>query len=321
MAGDPMPVGTLLERRRLALAARKLRNGAPGVKMTAGWWVDGTGNFARQSDAPPFHFWVGNRDRRQQRFSVGVQRRGIKLAGWRGFDDAPEIHDGNALADMLDDRQIVGNKEISEPEFLLQVIQQIDDLGLDRHIQCRHRLIADNQFRLDGERARDTDALALTAGELVRITSHVIRLQTDGLEQMHDALFKLASGFRQLVNDQGFANDGADVHARIERCIGVLKDNLDVAAQDAKLAGVQRPDILAFEMYLAPGRFDQAKHATPGGRLTTAGFANQPQGFAALDVKVDTVDRMDAAGLTAEQAALEREYLGQVPDSEQRLTH
>ncbi len=222
---------------------------------------------------------------------------------------------------MLDDRQIVGNKEISESEFLLQVLQQIDDLGLDRHIQCRHRLIADNQFRLDGERTRDTDALALTAGELVRITSHVIRLQTDGLEQIHDTLFKLASGFRQLVNDQGFANDRADVHARIERCIGVLKDNLDVAAQDAKLAGRQRPDILAFKMYLAPGRFDQAKHAAPGGRFTTAGFANQPEGFAALDVKVDTVDRMDAAGLTAEQAALERELLGQVPDSEQRLIH
>src|SRR3979490_1652295 len=116
MAGDPMAIGTLLERRRLALATRKLRDGAPGVKMAAGWWVNRAGNFARQSDAPPFHFWIRNRNRRQQRFCIGVQRRGIKLTGWRGLDDAPEIHDGNALADMLDDRQIVGNKEITGTE-------------------------------------------------------------------------------------------------------------------------------------------------------------------------------------------------------------
>src|SRR5882724_12275003 len=66
MAGDPMPIGSLPERRRLALATRKLRDGATGVKMTAGWRVDRAGNFARQSDAPPFHFWIRNRDRRQQ---------------------------------------------------------------------------------------------------------------------------------------------------------------------------------------------------------------------------------------------------------------
>jgi hypothetical protein len=37
----------------------------------------------------------------------------------------------------------MGNKEISEPEFLLQVLQQIEDLGLDRHIQRKpHPVIA-----------------------------------------------------------------------------------------------------------------------------------------------------------------------------------
>ena len=111
----------------------------------------------------------------------------------------------------------MGDEEISEPEFLLQILQQVDDLGLDRYVQRRHRLVADDQLGFDGERARDTDALALTAGELVRIAPHVIRLQTDGLEQFHDTLFKLAPGFGQAVNDQGFADDRADIHARIER--------------------------------------------------------------------------------------------------------
>src|ERR1700675_3327718 len=197
------------------------------MKMAAGWRLNGARDLAAQSDALPFYFRIRNRDRRQQRFGVGVQRRGIKLAGWRGLDDAPEIHDGNALADMLDHRQIMGNKEISEPEFLLQVLQQIDDLGLDRNIQRRHRLIADDQFGLDRERACDADALALTAGEFVRMAADMIRLQADGLEQIHDALFELLPGFRQFVNDQGFADDRADAHARIERRIRILKDDLD----------------------------------------------------------------------------------------------
>src|ERR1700730_5836028 len=289
--------------------------------MAAGWWLNGARNLAAQSDALPLHLWVRNRDRRQQRFGIGMERGGIKLAGWRGLDDATEIHHGNAPADMLDDRQIVGNKEISETEFLLQVLQQIDDLGLDRHIQCRYRFIADNQLRLDGERARDTNALALTAGEIVRIASELVRLQADGLEQMYDTLFKLPPGFRQLVNDQGFANDRADVHARIERCIRVLKDNLDVAAQRSKLTSIQPSDILAFKMDLARSRFDQAKHATAGGRFTAAGFADQPEGIAAVDSEIDTVDGMNAAGVTAEQAAPEWKFLGQIPDPDERLTH
>ena len=123
------------------------------------------------------------------------------------------------------------------------------------------------------------------------------------------------------MNDQGFADDSADVHARIERGVRVLKDDLDIAAQDAKLIGLQPPDILAIKMDFARGWFDQAQHAAPGGRLAAAGFADQPEGFAALDGEIDAVDSVNAAGLAAEQAAFDRKLLGQVPDPEQRLTH
>jgi hypothetical protein len=74
-------------------------------------------------------------------------------------------------------------------------------------------------------------------------------------------------------------------------------------------------------MNIARGRFDQAKHASPGGRFATAGFTDQSEGFAAVDVKIDTVDGVDAAGVAAEQPALEWKLLGQIPDAEQRLTH
>src|SRR6202051_4127560 len=204
MAGDPMPVGTLPECRCVTAAYRKLSDRASGMEMAARRRLNGTWNLALQSDALPLHFWIRDRDRRQQRLGIRVQRRGIKLARGRGLDDAAEIHDGHALADMLDDRQIMGDEEISQPQLLLQVLQEIDDLGLDRYIQRRHRLVADDQFGFDRERTRDADALALTAGKLVRMAAHVIRLQPDGLEQMHDTLFELPAGLRQVADDPGF---------------------------------------------------------------------------------------------------------------------
>jgi hypothetical protein len=73
-----------------------------------------------------------------------------------------------------------------------------------------------------------------TAGELVRITCHVIGAQADGLQQIDHALFELLLGFGQLIDDQRLADDRADIHARIERGVRVLKDDLDVAAQDAR---------------------------------------------------------------------------------------
>ena len=51
----------------------------------------------------------------------------------------------------------------------LQVRQQVEDLGLDRDVQRRCGLVANQQFGFDREGAGDGDALALAAGELVRI--------------------------------------------------------------------------------------------------------------------------------------------------------
>ena len=63
----------------------------------------------------------------------------------------------------------------ARPHLALQRLQQIDDLRLDRHVERRHRLVADDQLRLEDHRPRDADALALAAGELVRIAVDHLR--------------------------------------------------------------------------------------------------------------------------------------------------
>jgi hypothetical protein len=50
----------------------------------------------------------------------------------------------------------------------LQIVQKVDHLRLDRDVECGDRLVADDQARVERERAGDADALALAAGEFVR---------------------------------------------------------------------------------------------------------------------------------------------------------
>jgi hypothetical protein len=46
------------------------------------------------------------------------------------LDDLPEVHDCDALRDVPDCCKVVGNEEIGQPELLLEIIQEIQDLSL-----------------------------------------------------------------------------------------------------------------------------------------------------------------------------------------------
>src|SRR5579862_5494661 len=105
--------------------------------------------------------------------------RSVERAAWRGLDNAAEIHHRDAAADMLDYGKVMGNEQIGDGEFLLQILEQVDHLGLDRDVERGDRLVADDQLGLDRKRARNADALALTAGKFVRIAAHMIGLQPD----------------------------------------------------------------------------------------------------------------------------------------------
>lgn len=97
-----------------------------------------------------------------------------KLLGLRDFNDLADVHDDNPIADILDHAQVVGNEEVCQIDFFLQVLDQIQDLGADRVIQSGDGLIGDNQAGVEGERACDAYALALAAAEGVRIAAHSI---------------------------------------------------------------------------------------------------------------------------------------------------
>ena len=55
-------------------------------------------------------------------------------------------------------------------ELLLEVAQQVEDLGLDGDVERGGRLVGDDQARVAGDRPGDQDALRHAAGQLVRVT-------------------------------------------------------------------------------------------------------------------------------------------------------
>ena len=65
--------------------------------------------------------------------------------------------------------------------------------ALHRYIERRHRFVRDHKLGFERQRPRDTDALALTAGELVRILTHVATFEPDALEQCADGLIQLVT--------------------------------------------------------------------------------------------------------------------------------
>ena len=68
----------------------------------------------------------------------------------------------------------------------LKLEQEIQDLGLDRHVQRAGRLIADDQPRLYSQRPSDGDPLPLASGEFVWISRLRGRIEPDFGEQVAD---------------------------------------------------------------------------------------------------------------------------------------
>ena len=64
-----------------------------------------------------------------------MRGRMVDVVGLAEFDNVAEVHDGDPVADVLDHRKIVGDKEVCQAEFLLQILQQVDDLALDGDVE------------------------------------------------------------------------------------------------------------------------------------------------------------------------------------------
>ena len=241
-------------------------------------------------------------DRGEECFGVGMVDVLEEAIGRSRLDHLACVHHHRAVGVAGNDPHIVGDQQDCHTEVLLQVVEQGQDLRLDRDIESGGRLVGDQQFRLAGERHGDHDALAQAARKLVRVVTQTLR----GVRHAHQAEhfarpFECLFLGDLLVKDDAFGYLTPDVHRGVERGQRVLKDHPDlVAPHGADLFVGHGGELLvgqadrASDDVAAVGQ--EAHYRVGHHRLATARLPHHAQRLARLHAQGHAVDRFDYAG-------------------------
>ena len=89
------------------------------------------------------------------------------------------MHDADAVGHVAHHGKVVADQHVGQMEFLLEVAHQIEDLGLNRDIEGRGGLVADDEFGPGRQGPRDGDTLPLPSRKFVRKAAHVGRAHSD----------------------------------------------------------------------------------------------------------------------------------------------
>ena len=184
--------------------------------------------------ARPCRAWPQARHRRQQRARVGVLRPGEDRVRTALLNLVAAIHDQHAVGHLGHHAHVVRDEDHAHVHFLLQLPDQLQDLGLDGHVQRGGGLVGDQQLRLAGQRHGDHDALAHAAGQLVRIAVQ----DGTGLGDAHAFQHAQRLGARRrrvqaLVQPQRLGDLVAGREAGVQRGHRLLEDHGHVGAAHA----------------------------------------------------------------------------------------
>ena len=96
--------------------------------------------------ATPGGVWL--RHRGEQSAGIGMRRLAIKPVRRGEFHDTAEIEHHHPVTQIFHHREVVRNEQHRQAEALLQAAQQVDDLGLDGHVERGDRFIGHQHLRL-----------------------------------------------------------------------------------------------------------------------------------------------------------------------------
>ena len=153
----------------------------------------------------------------------------------------------------------------------------------------------------------------------MRVAVVVLRAEADLDQHLHGEVAPF--GRRRVgVDQQRLAQHVADLLARIERAIGVLEDDLHLAAHLRRHRAVGDVDLLAVDEQFARGRRVDQRDDAGERRLAAAAFADDRQRLALLDREADALHGMHGARL-GEQAAADMVVAHDVAAFEDDLAH
>ena len=244
----------------------------------------------------------------------GMLRRVEDLPDRALLHHLPEVHHDDVPRHLRDHPEVVGDEDDRRPVPALQVAEEIQDLGLRRHVDRGRRLVGDQEPRPARERHRDHGALAQPTRELPRIgVDPLVRHRdADAAEELDGHRPRL--GRRQarsarpplaLVKPERLDDLLADRMDRAEGRHRLLRDQRDLGAPDrAKLRALRREpgqvdgrrrvlleeDLAADD---AAGRLDDLQDGLHRDALAAPALADDPDDLAGMHVEADAVDRAD----------------------------
>ena len=59
----------------------------------------------------------------------------VELVAGGHLDDLAQVHHGDAVGDVAHDGEVVRDEQVGQAELVLEVLQQVDDLRLDRDVE------------------------------------------------------------------------------------------------------------------------------------------------------------------------------------------
>ena len=283
--------------RNITLRTRLRTVGTPRGKAAARLRLDGVADLApKQLDWLIPGFQGSLRQRRQQCLGIGMTGVFKNLVAGADLHALAQICHHDIGADVLHHTEVVGHKHIRQPHFILQIHQQVQDLGLDRHIQRRHRLIAHDKLRVYRQRSGHADALAPSAVQFVGVGIGHPFGQTHGIHQLrHPAVAVLTVGI-QVVYLHGIGDQIRHAHARIQAGIRVLKNHAHFR-EAIPAAASHGCHILSAKQHLSSGRLVQTDDCASQSALAASGFAHHTQRLPLKYLQIDTVHRMEHAAL------------------------
>lgn len=101
---------------------------------------------------------------------------------------ATAFHHHNTICHIAHHGKIMRNENHGQPHGTAQIVQQIQNLRLDRHIESRYGFIGQHKRGLRRNRARNRRTLPLSSRKLMRILMHPCGIKPDPPHQLRNSL-------------------------------------------------------------------------------------------------------------------------------------
>ncbi|ESR71714.1 hypothetical protein T266_08105 [Pseudomonas aeruginosa VRFPA05] len=217
----------------------------------------------------------------------GVFRRGVEGLRVAALDDASGVHQDDAVGQGQRFFLIMGDEHRGQPQLLLDAADLFAQVLADARVEGRQRLVEQQQARARHQRAGQRHALALAAGELVRVACGVLA-QFHQFDGFGDPLLQFRR--RHLLHAQ--AEGDVLLHGHVGEQRVALEHHGDPA-----LLRRQRHHILAVDEDAPAVDLGQPGDAAQQGGLAAAAGAEQGDELAAGGGEVDIAE--DAGGTVA----------------------